>query len=198
MAGAEPPRDPGPRPPLEPALEALRLRLAGDLGAVLGAVQALDQLQADWKAAAERWSVGEVVHHLVLSNQAFARVVRLLVHRGRHQGLTAVLGSRRSWPRLRAVADVRASGPVANPVPVTPTHGLPFDVLRRDLVASHASVTAQLPDLSGLELAALHLPHPLGFELNLYQWADIAGAHERRHLAQIEAITADPHFPSRA
>jgi hypothetical protein len=96
------------------------------------------------------------------------------------------------------VADVRASGPVANPVPVTPTHGLPFDVLRRDLVASHASVTAQLPDLSGLELAALHLPHPLGFELNLYQWADIAGAHERRHLAQIEAITADPHFPGPA
>jgi DinB superfamily len=195
MTGAEGPRDPRQPPPLEPALEELRLRLAGDLEAVLAAVAPLDQPQADWKPAPARWSVGEVLHHLVLSNQAFGRAVRLLVQRGRHQGLTAVSGTRRSWPRLRAAADARVSGPVANPEPVTPTHRLPIDALRRDLAASHAAVTDQIPELAGLDLALLRLPHPLGFDLNLYQWADIAGAHERRHLAQILAVTADPRFP---
>jgi hypothetical protein len=183
---------------LEPALEELRARLAADLEALLAAVQGLEQGQADWKPAPQRWSVAEVLHHLVLSNRAFARAVAALVQRGRTEGLVAPATSRRSWPRMRTIADVRASGPVVNPPMATPTPGLAIETLRREVAASHAAVVEQLPALTGLDLAALRLPHPLGFELNLYQWADIAGAHERRHLAQILALTADPAFPPRA
>lgn len=89
------------------------------------------------------------------------------------------------------------SGPVRNPERVTPAHGLPIERLRRDLVESHGAVEAVIPALAGLDLEALHLPHPLGFELNLFQWIDIAGAHERRHLAQIRRILAAPGFPPR-
>jgi hypothetical protein len=184
-------------PVLEPALEELRKRLADDLEMVLRTVRKLDQVQADWKVAPDRWSVGEILHHLALSNRAFARALEALVRRGRREGLVCPPGGRRSWPRVRSIADARASGPVVNPPQVTPTHGLSIDALRDELAESHAAVMARLPDLAGLDLASLRLPHPLGFDLNLYQWADIAGAHERRHLAQIEAVTTHAAFPGR-
>ncbi len=180
---------------LEPALAELQERLAEDLAAVLVAVAGLTQAQADWRPAPERWSVGEVLHHLILSDRSFALAVRKLVQRGRREGLAAGPSARRSWPRMHTIADVSASGPVKNPERVTPAHGLPIEQLRADLAATHESVAAQIPGLSGLDLDALRLPHPLGFELNLYRWVDIAGAHERRHLAQIEAIMAEPGFP---
>ncbi len=155
----------------------------------------LNQVEADWRPAPERWSAGEVLHHVVLANRTFAIVARKLIQQGRRAGVTAGPQSRRSWPRLRSVAEIGASGPVKNPDRVTPAHGLPIAALRRDLIESHAAVAATIPALAGLDLAALRFPHPLGFELNLYQWIDIAGAHERRHLAQIQAIAASPGFP---
>lgn len=162
----------------------------------MAVVRTLSQTQADWRPAPDRWSVGEILHHLILSNRSFALVVGKLVERGRREGLAARPDGRRSWPRLRTIADVRASGPVRNPDRVTPTHGLPVEQLRRELVESHQAVALQIPDLAGLDLAALRFPHPLGFELNLFQWADIAGAHERRHLHQIETVLAAELFPS--
>jgi hypothetical protein len=188
--------DEGGRPPLEPALEELRARLAADLEALMGSVVSLGQAQVDWRPAPDRWSVGEVLHHLILSNRSFALVVGKLVERGRREGLAAQSDARRSWPRLRAIADVQASGPVRNPDRVTPAHGLPVEQLRRELLESHRAVERRIPDLAGLDLAALRLPHPLGFELNVFQWADITGAHERRHLHQIEAVLAGEGFPS--
>ena len=184
--------------PLEPALEELRIRLAADLEALTVAVEGLTQAQADWRPAPDRWSIGETLHHLVLSNRTFAIVARKLIQRGRRESLTPGPNSRRSWPRLRSIADAAVSGPVKNPDRVTPTHGLPIEQLRQDLAASHASIRDQLPALAGLDLDALRMPHPLGFELNLYHWVDIAGAHERRHLAQIETIVAEPGFPPAA
>ena len=180
---------------LEPALEELRARLGADLDALMAVVERLSQTQADWRPAPDRWSVGEVLHHLVLSNRSFALVVGTLVERGRRKGLKARPDGRRSWPRLRAVADVKASGPVKNPDRVTPAHGLPIEQLCRELVESHQAVALQIPDLAGLDLAALRFPHPLGFELNVFQWADITGAHERRHLSQIPVVMAAERFP---
>ncbi|MFI5166728.1 MAG: DinB family protein [Thermoanaerobaculales bacterium] len=182
-------------PKLEPALEELRQRLDADLAAVMAEVANLTQAQADWKPAPERWSVGEVLHHLALANRSFAFVVRKLVTRGHSEGLAAQPGARRSWPRMRSIADASLSGPVRNPDRATPRHGRPIEALRNELVASHAAVAEQLPTLAGLDLAALTLSHPLGFDLNLYQWVDIAGAHERRHLAQIRTVIAEPGFP---
>ncbi|MDD5563005.1 MAG: DinB family protein [Thermoanaerobaculaceae bacterium] len=182
---------------LEPELEELRARLEADLEALLAAVTPLDQVEADWRPAPERWSAGEVLHHVVLANRTFAIVARKLIQQGRRAGVTAGPQTRRSWPRIRAIAEIGASGPVKNPDRVTPAHGFPIAALCRDLIESHAAVMATIPALAGLDLGALRFPHPLGFELNLYQWVDIAGAHERRHLFQLRTITASPGFPRR-
>jgi DinB superfamily len=181
--------------PLEPPLEELSRRLAADLEALAGAVATMTQAEADWRPGPDRWSAGEVLHHVVLANRTFAIVAARLIRQGLRDGLKPGPESRRSWPRMRAIAEIGAAGPVKHPDRVTPTPGLAIATLRRELAESHRAVTAALPALGGLDLGALRFPHPLGFELNLYQWVDIAGAHERRHLAQIERIVASPGFP---
>jgi len=183
-------------PHLDPAVAELERRLAGDLAALVDAVTGLDQRQTDWRPGPDRWSIGEVLHHLAVSNAFFAARAGRMVERGHAEGRRAPAGDRRSWPRLRLIADRKASGPVAHPAAATPTHGLPVAELRARLAASHADLVALLPRLAGLDLASITARHPLGFELNLFQWFDAAGAHERRHLVQIEEIKAAAGFPA--
>lgn len=180
---------------VEPGLEEIRSRLEADMAALLEAVGHLTQDQADWRPASDRWSVGEVLHHLVLANRSFALQARTLIRQGRREGLRAREGARRHWPRLRLMAEVTVSGPVAHPAPSTPTPGLPLEGLLRDLAESHQAVAGLIPLLEPLDMEALRARHPLGFEMNLFQWVDVAGAHERRHLPQIKEIMAHEGFP---
>jgi len=180
----------------DPAVFELTGRLAADLAALLATVAGLSQAQADWRPAEGRWSVGEILHHLCLSNSYFAASTGALIERGEREALLAGPTSRRVWPRLRLVADATASGPVAHPSAATPTHGLPLADLVAEVGEWHAAVAALLPRIVPLDLAALRAPHPLGFELNLFQWFDMMGAHERRHLLQIHAIRDAGGFPA--
>ena len=186
------PVDPAPH---DPAVAELERRLSEDIAVLMAAVAGLDQGQADWRPGPERWSVGEVLHHLAISNVYFATRVARLIERGRSVADDAATDARRTWPRLRLIADRKASGPVQNPAGSTPTPGLPIGELRDALVSSHRAVTEQLPSIAGFDLAAVTARHPLGFEINLFQWFDAAGAHERRHLAQIEETKATIGFP---
>lgn len=182
---------------LEPALVELADRLAADRAAVLAAIDGLVQEQADWRPESGVWSVGEVLHHLILSNRGFAKQARALVERGRQENSLAKEGQRRTWPRLRSLADVAASGRLKNPEYVTPKARVPIDELRAKFAESHDAVARQVPTLSPLDYGALKARHPFGFEINLYQWIDAAGAHEQRHLRQIREVLAAPGFPSR-
>jgi len=180
----------------DPAVAELERRLSEDLAVLEAAVAGLAQRQADWRPEPERWSVGEVLHHLAISNQYFAVRVSRLIEKGRSAASIAPPDARRTWPRLRLIADRQASGPVTNPEGSTPTLGLPVDELRGNLAASHRAIAEQVAAIAWLDLANIKARHPLGFEINLFQWFDAAGAHERRHLAQIEEIKAAPGFPS--
>jgi hypothetical protein len=53
---------------------------------------------------------------------------------------------------------------------------------------SRAALHALRPRLERLDAHALRFPHPAWGPLNLYQWLLFVGAHEARHLAQIEAL----------
>lgn len=180
----------------DPAVTELERRLCEDLAALEAAVTGLDQCQADWRPGPERWSVGEVLHHLAIANRYFAARIARLIERGRAGTSVATAAARRVWPRLRLIADRQASGPVRNPEGSTPSYGLPVGDVRDELRAAHREIVDQVPAVAGLDLAGITARHPLGFEINLFQWFDAVGAHERRHLAQIEEIKAAPGFPA--
>lgn len=131
------------------------------------------------------WSVTEIVDHLAVVEE---RVAGLLAG---------------------ALADVSALGEERDTTPVLPT--LPVDQIAsraqkftasepsqpkgRDAAAAWAALEEQRGRLRDTILAAdgralgeIRLPHPRLGELNAYQWVLFAGAHERRHAAQMREI----------
>lgn len=73
------------------------------------------------------------------------------------------------------------------PERIRPT-GLPLaDSLTR-LKDSRAALHALRPRVERADGRALRFPHPAWGPLDLYQWLLFVGAHEDRHLAQIEAL----------
>lgn len=73
------------------------------------------------------------------------------------------------------------------PERIRPT-GLPLaDSLAR-LRGSRAALHSLRPRIERADGRALSFPHPVWGPLDLYQWLLFIGAHEDRHLAQIEAL----------
>jgi hypothetical protein len=74
------------------------------------------------------------------------------------------------------------------PENVRPRGELPLSESLARLQTSRASLRELRPRLEQVDGAALQYPHPAFGALNLYQWVAFIGAHEERHLRQIEAI----------
>lgn len=180
---------------IEPALRELQVRLEQDLSRLLEPIQKCSQAQLDWHQSG-RWSIGEVLHHLTLSNRLFAIVISRLLRRGKKENARWTGGARPAPPRLRLAADRRESGAVQSPARALPTAGIDREQLLSDFLASHTRIVDQIPGMDGLDWDALKAPHPLGFELNLVQWVEITGAHEARHTAQVHEIMSQPGFPA--
>lgn len=73
------------------------------------------------------------------------------------------------------------------PEGIRPTGLALADSLAR-LKESRAALHALRPRVERADGRALRFPHPAYGPLDLYQWLLFVGAHEDRHLAQIEAL----------
>lgn len=121
---------------------ALR-RLADELerrrGDVLAEVDGISQRQADWRPAHDRWSLGEVLHHLVLAEGIAGKMVSVALKRVADAG---------PLPPYPAEVDAfwwRAPSPddrwlVRVPEPAAPTHGQPIDALREAFTTQRALI----------------------------------------------------------
>ena len=74
------------------------------------------------------------------------------------------------------------------PEAVRPAAERPLADALAALADTRAALRALRPRLERVDGHALRLPHPAWGPLNLYQWLLFVGAHESRHLAQIEAL----------
>ena len=73
------------------------------------------------------------------------------------------------------------------PERIRPT-GLPLPDSLARLRESRAALHALRPRIERADGRALRFPHPAWAPLDLYQWLLFVGAHEDRHLAQLEAL----------
>ncbi|HYH85991.1 MAG TPA: DinB family protein, partial [Pyrinomonadaceae bacterium] len=53
---------------------------------------------------------------------------------------------------------------------------------------SRSALRALRPRVERVDGTGISFPHPAWGAINLYQWLAFVGAHEQRHLAQIEAL----------
>jgi len=60
---------------------------------------------------------------------------------------------------------------------------------------SRAAVMAMRTRIEAIDVSNVTFPHPVFGPLNLYEWLLFIGMHERRHLAQIDAVMSSPGYP---
>jgi hypothetical protein len=164
---------------------------------VLAESAKLTDAQWTFKFAPDRWSVGEVVQHLVLAEQfLFATQQKLLTAPpATAEQLAAAKGKEEMIRKVIPDRTNKAQAPEPlQPAAATKVGGQAETVAtfrdRRTKTIDYATTTKD--DLRGRVGDS-----PLG-PLDGYQWLVFIAAHSERHLAQIREVKADPKFPKSA
>jgi len=134
--------------------------------------------------APDRWSVAQLVEHLSIVEGGVVKVVERLLSNAEEAdapGTFEPVSVEEFVERSRGVK-------LEAPERVRPTGALAVaDSLAR-LKDSRAALHALRPRIERADGRALRFPHPAWGPLDLYQWLLFVGAHEDRHLAQLEAL----------
>jgi uncharacterized damage-inducible protein DinB len=215
----EPAAAPGSTPPRIDPLERVRETRARTLELVAG----LTQEQMDSAPGEGRWSAGEVLDHLVLTDRVYVRDVGELLAmaaagRGTRLRRTfadlnpSILFLPRSllpvfelpltvMSRLLPVGlrDALASSrwlPAHHPDQTAPRPGRPADDLRRDLAAGPDRIAALLAAHPDRDLDALTHSHPLLGVHTLPQLLGFLAGHETRHQGQLRDVLRPARLPA--
>jgi hypothetical protein len=158
--------------------------------AVVRVVEHLSPEDAARRPGLEAWSVDEILTHLSLVEPGVAKRIAKSVGKAKGEGLE----------RETSVASVLGSldGPPLdklNEKQVAPEFVEPKAVLSKSealaaLALSRESLRHAMGEADGWALETVVAPHPRLGTINMYQWLVFLGAHERRHLAQIERTIA--------
>jgi hypothetical protein len=155
---------------------------------ILDRVQGLTQSQIDYKPTPETWSVGQVLHHLILIEVSISKLFNKLIKENQR-----VIGARDAM-RLEAMT-YGAERPQLAPEFGIPTHGRPFGDLLTELVATRERTKQTLARYAGDDPSELRWMHQRFGDMGMAHWARFIGLHEGHHLRQIERIIAAPGFP---
>jgi uncharacterized damage-inducible protein DinB len=191
--------------------------------ATLQLVAPLRQEQFDFRAKPTRWSVGEIVDHLLLAEALYRREISALIDLKR-AGKRPYL--RRSFDDvnvspfglpdaflpwlgppltlanvflpsfLRELAVEYAVIPMRSPGPTTPRPRRPAGDLRAELLASSDETRRLLAANADLDYREMVSEHPLTGASSIPDMLTFLARHERRHQRQIAAVRSDLRFPS--
>ncbi len=159
----------------------------------LALVEKLSDAQWKFKPAAEKWSVAEVVEHVVLAEVSlYSKAQEALKAprnpeweektKGKTEFLQRVMPSRTG--RAKAPDEIVPEG----------------KVMRADLMQKLRQIRARSMRLAEeiqapLKAHTAEHPFPIFNTLNAYQWMLYIPLHNQRHNKQIEEVLASPEFP---
>ena len=159
----------------------------GTRARLLQSVEGLSAERQNFRPAPERWTVAEIFEHLSIVERRVARLLgKLLEEAEAEAGAGAAPGPFAPVSIAEFVEASRAQKLEA-PENVRP-NGVPLADSLGALRDSRAALHALRPRVERTDCAGARFPHPVWGQLDLYQWLLFVGAHEARHLAQIEAL----------
>ncbi|HWG86029.1 MAG TPA: DinB family protein [Deinococcales bacterium] len=174
---------------MHPRVQELLRHLDECRADLLAAVQDVPLHLRERRPGPGRWSAAEVVEHVALTERriavALARQLRAATAAGlRREGdgspLPSAAGMARVLDRGRRL--------------VTPEAGEPSGLSVGEALAAfeeaQAALRAAFVAGDGLALGEVSFPHPVLGPLDVYQWVDFVGWHERRHAAQVREVAA--------
>ena len=180
-----------------PKTEDIAARIAIARRELLGALEGLGSAQLSYRPAPGTWSIEDVLHHLVLTEEACVKLLARMLRKA--QELSPPPDPDPNGSVIDSIdrAVARADGGRAEaPEIVMPKSELATAEALPRLQASRLALLTSFEALSAFDLSGLTYRHPLFGNFNTYQWVLVTGWHERRHARQIERIKTDPGFPA--
>lgn len=154
--------------------------------------EALTDAQWNFKAAPDRWSVGEVVEHLALSESFIFDLQQKTMAGAEATAERRAAAKGKDEIILKAIPDRTKKAQAPEPLQPGARLGSRAEILaafkeRRAKTIDYASTTKD-------DLRSRVGDSPLG-PVDAYQWLLFTAAHSDRHLAQLREVKAHPNFP---
>ena len=171
-------------------LAAVFARLEDSRATLRRAVDGVPEELRQMRPAVGRWSVAEVLEHLVLVNGFFAQRMADAIAEARAAGLNPEQQAREPLSRevVRRMAD--RSDPREAREAMMPTGRVDAEAAWGSLDAAREAVRTAARGADGLALGSVKAEHRLFGPLTIYQWIELTAAHEVRHADQIREIGA--------
>ena len=154
---------------------------------LLRSVEGLSAEQHGFRPTPDRWSVAEIVEHLSMVERSVARLVGSLLRKAEESGGAREMGAPFAPVSIAELVEQTSTQKLDAPDSARPT-GVPLADSLASLRDSRAALHALRPRVEQTDGAEIRFPHPAWGPINLYQWLLFVGAHEARHLAQINAL----------
>ncbi|HKE00493.1 MAG TPA: DinB family protein [Planctomycetota bacterium] len=159
----------------------------------LAAVEGLSDAQWTWKPAPNKWSVGEVIEHLVLvETRVQGRLDKTLAGAPDPDWKKKTAGKAEMLEKLLPDRSMKADAPE----PVQPKGKL----THAEAIAEYKKARAKTIEMtvkSDAPLKAFTFDHPFFGPLSAYQWLLLVPLHNQRHNQQIAEVKATAGFPSK-
>lgn len=162
-------------------IDAARARL-------LGAVEGLSEEQQHFRPAPDRWSVAQLCEHLSIVEGNVVGLLGKLLGKSEESGASRDDGAPFAPVSIEEFVERSRDVKYDAPERIRPADAPSLSDSLAALDASRAALRALRPRIERADGHALRFPHPIWGPLDLYQWLLFVGAHESRHLAQIEAL----------
>ena len=162
---------------------------------LLAEISNVSEAQWKWKAAPDKWSVGEVAEHIYLAEgRLFGAMQGALATPPNPDWEAKTKGKNELLERILAGRQGRAQAPEA----IVPSGKLSRDEVIAKFKEARAKTlkfaeTTQLP----LKEHTFDHPMPVFGTLNAYQWLIYAPLHNIRHNLQIAEVKASPGYPTK-
>lgn len=177
---------------IPPAVQAIWEHLESARDDVLRATGALTQAQSEWHEGDGEWSIGEILHHLIVAETQTGKLTTKLVREAEAAG--TLLPYPADLATLEPLPPRSPHGMQA-PAAVLPEAGRSLPGLLEDLRTVRGRSRQSIERIARIDPRPLTFKHFALGELNLAQWWMLQAAHDRIHLGQIQAIGAAPAFP---
>lgn len=154
------------------------------------AIAAVPEARRDTMPGGDRWSVANIVEHLALTAAQVGAVLSRGLRQLEREGLRPATDHSPVLPTIDAARLLDREQKVTAPATVAPKNGLSCALAQQTLADARRSLADTLRAADGIDVTAIHAPHPLLGKLGLYSWIAFVGLHERRHAAQVRATAA--------
>jgi hypothetical protein len=175
---------------MHPRIEELTDRMAASRAELRAAVDAVPRALHNTQPAQGRWSVVNVIEHLVMVETGIAGLFKKRVDEARTSGLghETETSSVLDQPVLAPIGD--RTRRIVGSDAVRPPSTLDTETAWQQLTVTREQLRDVVLSADGLALGAITHPHRVFGVLNLYQWLVFLAGHESRHAAQVREIGA--------